>query len=121
MQQFLKAASGAAGTEVVTTELFYELFVSMHDPKTALYLRFGWESPATLTAARERRTDWRVRRCTSWRASLEGHFQSTIRPRFQHYERDLAEPSRKRPETVVPARNLLLKQQKVPPASWNGY
>ena len=70
MQHFLKAASRAARTEVITTELFYKLFVPVDDPVTALNLRFGGESPAALTAPRERRIDWRVRLGISWRASV---------------------------------------------------
>ena len=70
MQHFLKAASRAARTEVITTELFYKLFVPVDDPVTALNLRFGGESAAALTAPRERRIDWRVRLGISWRASV---------------------------------------------------
>jgi hypothetical protein len=36
MQHFLKAASRTARTEVITTELFYKLFVPVDDPVTAL-------------------------------------------------------------------------------------
>lgn len=69
MQHFLKAVSGAAWTKVLTTELFYKLFVSMHDPKTALYLCFGRESLTAFTAPRERKAGWRVRLGVSWHAS----------------------------------------------------
>jgi hypothetical protein len=61
MQHFLKAAPGAAGTEVVTTELLYKLLVPVDDPMTAFDLCFGGESLTALTAPRERRSDWRVR------------------------------------------------------------
>jgi hypothetical protein len=40
VQHFLKAASGAARAKVVTTELFYKLFVSIHDLVAAFLLVF---------------------------------------------------------------------------------
>ena len=49
----------------------------MHDPKTALYLYFGGESLTALTAARERKTGWRVRLGISWYASLVRRFDLT--------------------------------------------
>lgn len=69
MQHFLKAESRTARTEVVATKLFYKLFVPVDDPVSAFDLRFGGESPAALTAPRERRSDWRVRLGISWQAS----------------------------------------------------
>jgi hypothetical protein len=49
----------------------------MHDPETALCLCFGGESLTALTAARERKTGWRVRLGISWYASLVRRFDLT--------------------------------------------
>jgi hypothetical protein len=43
----LKAASGAAGTWVVTAELLDQVLLAVDDPGSPFDLRFGWEaSPA---------------------------------------------------------------------------
>jgi hypothetical protein len=55
MQHFLKAPAGTAGTRILAAKFFCEFFVAMHDPETALDVRFGWESFAALATALERR------------------------------------------------------------------
>jgi len=100
MQHFLKAASRTAKTEVVTTELFYKLLVAVDDSMTAFDLRFGGESLAALTAARERKTDWRVRLGISWHASLVGDL---ILPRFRCYLRRVTELFFSQEETYAAA------------------
>ena len=60
IQHFLKTASGAAWTEIVATQFFEQFLVTVHDSPTTLDVGFGWESPAALTGALERRGDVRT-------------------------------------------------------------
>jgi hypothetical protein len=59
----LKAASGAAGTEIVAAEFFDEFLFAADDAEAAFYLGFGGVSFAALRGARERR---RGRRACWW-------------------------------------------------------
>jgi hypothetical protein len=55
MQHALKPAAGAAGTEVVPSELLDELLLSAPDGTlAALHVGFGGESSAALASALER-------------------------------------------------------------------
>jgi hypothetical protein len=50
-QQRLKFAAGAAGAEVVASQLFDQVFVSAHDALATLHFGFGRESLSPFAAA----------------------------------------------------------------------
>jgi hypothetical protein len=50
MQQFLKAARGTAGAEVVSAQLLRQFLAAMDDAVTALNLSFGREPLAAFAA-----------------------------------------------------------------------
>ena len=60
MQQFLKPAAGTAGAEVVASELFGELFLTVDDAESFLDAGFRWETSATFARDFERVTCVRV-------------------------------------------------------------
>ena len=49
----MKAAAGATGAQVVTTEFFDEFFFAVNHSRAALHFGFGWIALAALTAALE--------------------------------------------------------------------
>ena len=48
MQHFLKAASRAAGAQVVPAQLFAEFLIPVNDAQATFHIRFGREPLATL-------------------------------------------------------------------------
>jgi len=56
MQQFLKPAVGAAGTEVVAAELLEEFLVTVDHAVAAADMGFGRESPLPFTCRLEKRS-----------------------------------------------------------------
>src|SRR4051794_25417374 len=86
MQQFLKPATGIAGTWIVTPELFGELFVAIDNPLAAHDAGFGREASFTLACSLERKTARTVRVWSSWHTSV----MSSTRGRA----RDYTEPAR---------------------------
>jgi hypothetical protein len=72
MQQFLKAARGAAGAEVVPAQFFRQFLLAMDDAVTALNLGFGWEPLAAFAA-------WLVEKSwCSWQSLLPDGFARHI-------------------------------------------
>ena len=75
---FLKAPAGVARAQVVPSQLFGEVFVTVDDPVTFLDVGFRGESSAAFTAPLERRTGGRFRLRISRRASCWDRIQITL-------------------------------------------
>jgi len=54
-QHFLKAAARSAGTRIIATKFFDEVFLAVYEAEAALYLGLGGIAFAALTAALESR------------------------------------------------------------------